>query len=106
MLSKTLIKAQVSTGTGVYGSGVAGDAPSLKICDADYFQGTLQVSIVGTATVTVFGRAAPTLPWLQVAAPITVSGFTTIPVLAEMYASVTAWTAGAVDVALNYPCNS
>lgn len=105
MLSKTLIRNQASVGTGIYGTGAAGDAPPLRVSDADYFQGTVQVSVT-TATVTLFGRAAPTLPWIQVAAPMTVSGLVTVPVLSEMYAAVTAWTAGAVDVALNYPCNS
>jgi len=104
MLSKTLIRNQSAIGTGVYGTGTVGDAPSLRISDADYFQGTLQVSVT-TATVTVFGRAAPTLPWVPVTAPITTSGLTTVPIMAEMYAAITAWTAGAVDVALNYPCN-
>lgn len=106
MLSKTFIKAQVALGTGIYGTGSVNDAPSLKICDADYFQGTLQVSIVGVASVTVFGRAAPTMPWVPVGAAITTSGFSTVSIFAEMYAAVTAWTSGAVDVALNYPCNS
>ena len=64
------------------------------------------MSIVGTsASVSIWGRAAPTLPWILVVAAITTSGLTTVPVLSEMYASVTAISAATVNVALNYPCN-
>lgn len=106
MLSKTLVKAQTAIGFGVYGDGVTnGAAKPLPISDADYFQGNLQVSIVGTsATVLIFGRAAPSLPWVQLAS-ITTSGVTQVSILSEMYAQVSAITAATVDAAINYPCN-
>jgi hypothetical protein len=107
MLSKTLCRNQSAIGPGVYGDGVTNGSPKpLAISDAGYTQGSLQVSIVGTsATVRVWGRAAPSLPWMLVTTAITASGVTTVPILSEMYADVLAISAAAVDVALNYPCN-
>jgi hypothetical protein len=107
MLSKTLIRSQSAAGPGLFGDGVTNGSPKpLAISDAGYLQGTLQVSIVGTsATVRVFGRASPVLPWVLVVAAITTSGVTTVPILTEMYADVLAVSAAVVDAALNYPLN-
>ena len=89
MLSRTFIRNQSAIGPGLYGDGVTNGAPApLRIGDAGYLTGNLQVSIVGTsATVRVFGRASPTLPW-SLLASITTSGTTSVQILAEMYGDV------------------
>jgi hypothetical protein len=103
MLSKTLVRAQTAIGTGVFGSGAAGDAPTLKISDAGLSTGTLQVSIVGTsASVSIWGRTSASMPWILATAAITTTSVVTVNLFTEMYAQVTAVTAATVDVGLNY----
>ncbi|MEA3106295.1 MAG: hypothetical protein QOI88_900, partial [Gammaproteobacteria bacterium] len=90
----------------LFGDGTTNNPLPLRISDAGYLQGNVQVSIVGTsASVSIFGRASPAMPWVLVAAAITLSGVAVVPLLQEMYAQVTAINAATVDVALNYPCN-
>ncbi len=92
MISKPLIVAQPIVGAG----------PVFSMGDAELPTGNLQVSIVGTsASVSVYGRASPAMPWFDVA-DIATSGTTSIPLLAEMYAAVTAINAAVVAVAINY----
>jgi hypothetical protein len=102
MLSKALIRGQNYVGLGLYGDGAANHPAPLLVGDAAYNFGNLQVSIVGTsATVIVYGRTAPTMPWF-VLATITVSGVTQVALVCEMYAAVTAISAATVEVAVNY----
>ena len=104
MLSKTLIVNQTVTGPGIYGDGTVNNPKPLSLGDADVAQGTAQVSIVGgTATVRLFGRASPSVPWGLVFIAITATGLYTIPIVAEMYADVSAISGATVNAAINYP---
>ena len=106
MQSKTLAANQSAVGFSVTGDGSVNNPPPAKIADSGWPQGNLQVSIVGaSASVSVFGRASPSLPWALVTAAITANGVTSVPVLAEMYSQVTAISAAVVNVALSYPKN-
>jgi hypothetical protein len=103
MISKTLCRAQTYVGQGIYGDSLVNDPAPLSLGDCDFPNGNLHVSIVGTsATVVIYGRTVPTLPW-RVLATISASGVTSVVMLAEMYAAITAISAAVVDVAINYP---
>lgn len=104
MQSRPLIRAQSATGFSVTGDGAAANPPTLKINDAGAPTGNLQVSIVGTsATVSIFGRGNPSMPWIKLIADVTASAVTPIPLLPEMYAQVTAISAAVVDASISYP---
>lgn len=104
MQSRPLAIKQIAVGFTASGDGAAANPATVKINDAGAPTGNLQVSIVGTsASVSVFGRGNPLMPWILVTPAITASGITAVPLMPEMYAQVTAIVAAQVDASISYP---
>lgn len=104
MQSRILAANQSAIGFSSSGDGQAANPPTVKINDGGAPTCNLQVSIVGTsASVQVFGRASPQLPFIALGAPVTASGVSSIPLMAEMYAQTTAIVAAVVNAAIAYP---
>jgi hypothetical protein len=104
MQTRLLASNQSSIGFSVSGDGLVNDPNTVKIGDSGALSGNLHVSIVGTsASVSIYGRAHPALPFIQLGAAVTATGVSVIPVLPEMYSQVTAIAAAVVNAAIAYP---
>lgn len=104
MQSRILATNQSAIGFSTSGDGAAGDPPTVKINDSGTQNGNLHVSIVGTsASVQLFGRAHPSLPFIAIGAPITATSVVSVPMMTEFYTQVTAIVAAVVNAAIAYP---
>jgi hypothetical protein len=106
MQSRTLATNQAAIGFSTTGDGGPGNPATAKVSDCGYPTGNLQISAVGGSTfsVSIFGRANPGMPFIQLSAAITAAGVSSITLLPEMYSQVTANATGAViNVAIAYP---